>query len=145
MNVLETAGLDISNHIIMIVGHIKSVLFAFHILDKNKYFFFRFTFSVYRLCNNYSGCWAGYRGVYCSGTKKCKFPTNTENTFTGMVLYYPSKARHKELSYIYYKNKWIPFSYKLLCKLVTLSVLCINNIHFITLFLTTLVLYDVWK
>lgn len=49
MNVLETAGLDISNHIIMIVGHIKSVLFAFHILDKNKYFFFDSLFQ-------YIGC-----------------------------------------------------------------------------------------
>lgn len=110
------------SHIIMIVGHIKSVLFAFQIPDNNKYFF-RLTFSVYRLCSNNFGCWAGYRGVHCSGTKKCKFPTNTQKIHTSL-----SSIKSKIQRHFIHAVQWEINTILLIALIQTCNVnnLCIN-------------------
>lgn len=110
------------SHIIMIVGHIKSVLFAFQIPDNNKYFCSTH-FSVYRLCSNNFGCWAGYRGVHCSGTKKCKFPTNTQKIHTSL-----SSIKSKIQRHFIHAVQWEINTILLIALIQTCNVnnLCIN-------------------
>lgn len=94
------------SHIIMIVGHIKSVLFAFQIPDNNKYFFFDSLFQ-------YIGCVVIILvaelviGVYIAVERKNVSFQPTHRKY--IHLYHPSKARYKDISYMRYNEKLIPF------------------------------------
>lgn len=98
--------------------------------------FVRLTFSVYRLCSNNFGCWAGYRGVHCSGTKKCKFPTNTQKIHTSL-----SSIKSKIQRHFIHAVQWEINTILLIALIQTCNAnnLCINEvmIDFVTYFFSS--------